>query len=246
MKISVVTVCLNSERTIEHTVRSFVEQTYPDKEMLVIDGGSQDRTLEIVRSFHNDGIQITSEPDRGIFDAMNKGLAHYQGDAVGFLNSDDTFHEPTVLAAIAAGLANADAAYGDVVFVRDHLGKQIVRTWKAGPYRKGSFRFGWAPPHPGFYIRRSLAERVGRFDLEYGLSSDYDFMLRALEMEMPRVCYVPRVLVDFMQGGSTTASLTRYITGNLLCLKSRRQHLQAPLLDLALLLKPARKIRQFH
>ena len=244
MKISVVTVCLNSERTIEHTIRSFLEQTHPDKEMVVIDGGSSDRTLDIVRAFKNDSIRIFSEPDRGIYDAMNKGLTLYSGDAVGFLNSDDRFHDSSALVSIAAGLAAADLVYGDLLFVTGHTAEQTVDTWKAGPYYRGCFRFGWLPPHPTFYIRRALADAVGPFDPSYGLSADYDYMLRAMEVQTPRVSYLPRVLVDFMLGGKTTESVMRYITGNLLCLRSRRRHLHAPPVDIALFLKPLRKIHQ--
>ena len=246
LKLSVVTVCLNSERTIACTIDSFVRQTYPDKELILIDGCSTDRTVEIVKSFHCDNIRIWSEPDTGIYDAMNKGLELYGGDALGFLNSDDAFHEPTVLDSIAMGLESADAVYGDVRFVVDHNSKQVVRRWTAGPYRKGSFRNGWLPPHPTFYIRRDLAKRTGRFDLRYGSASDYDYMLRAMELQNPQVCYIPRVLVDFLQGGRSSGSISGYVSANLLCLKSRRQHLNAPPLDLALILKPLRKLHQFR
>jgi glycosyltransferase len=246
MKISVITVCFNSEATIAHTIRSFLDQTHADKEMIVVDGRSSDRTLDIVRSFQSPNIHIFSEPDQGIYDAMNKGLGLYRGDAVGFLNSDDTFHNAHVLDSIAAGLADADLVYGDVMFVSDHTQKRAVRIWKAGRYRRGCFRQGWLPPHPTFYIRRSLAAAVGLFDRRYGLSADYDYMLRAMEVETPRVRYVPKILVDFMHGGSTTNSVMRYVTGNLLCLQSRQKHLRAPVVDLALLLKPLRKIHQFR
>lgn len=245
MKISVITVCFNSEKTIAYTIRSFLEQTHSDKEMVVVDGCSSDRTLDIVRSFNSDAIRIFSERDAGIYDAMNKGLRLYRGDAIGFLNSDDRFHDDKVLENIAAALEEADAVYGDVLFVSDHIAKRTVRTWKAGPFKRGCFRQGWLPPHPTFYIRRSLAEAVGPFDLRYGLSADYDYMLRAMEVEAPRVRYVPRVLVNFMHGGSTTNSFMRYITGNLHCLRSRRQHLRTPPIDLALFLKPLRKAHQF-
>jgi glycosyltransferase involved in cell wall biosynthesis len=246
MKISVVTVCLNSEKTIPYTIESFLKQTYPKKEMIVVDGCSTDRTLDIVRSFRDDSIRIISQRDRGIYDAMNSGLKAYSGDAVGFLNSDDTFHDAAALERISSALAKADAVYGDLIFVSDHISKQPLRTWRAGLYRRGNFRLGWDPPHPTFYIQRSLANAVGSFDLQYGLSADYDFMLRALEVHSPKVCYVPHTLVDFMLGGSTTNNPVRYITGNFLCLRSRRQHLKSPAVDLALLLKPLRKVRQFH
>ena len=245
MKISVVTVCHNSEKTIAYTVRSFVEQSHSDKELLVIDGGSTDRTLQIVRSFGDSLIRIISEKDDGIYDAMNKGLAAYTGDAVGFLNSDDMFHDSSVLARIASGLDDADAVYGDIVFVSDQAKKQTLRVWKAGPYRHSSFRWGWMPPHPTFYLRRQLAEAVGPFEPQYGSASDYDYMLRAMVLKRPRVRYLPYTLVDFMQGGISTNGLHRYLQGNFQCLKSRRKHLHAPLVDLALVLKPLRKVGQF-
>jgi glycosyltransferase len=246
MKISVITVCFNSETTIAHTISSFLAQTHANREMVVVDGCSTDRTLEIVRSFREPSIRIFSEPDGGIYDAMNKGLKLYQGDAIGFLNSDDMFHDSTVLERISAGLGDADVVYGDVLFVTNQTQKRPVRTWRAGPYRRGCFRYGWLPPHPTFYIRRELADAVGPFDLSYGLSSDYDYMLRAMEVQSPRVRYLPNILVDFMHGGSTTQSPFRYVTGNLHCLRSRRRHLDAPLVDLALFLKPLRKAHQFR
>lgn len=246
MRVSVVTVCLNSERTIEHTIRSFVEQLHSDKELILVDGGSTDRTLDIVRAFRDPAIRIVAGKDRGIYDAMNKGLKAYGGDAIGFLNSDDAFHDAEVLGRIAAALEDADAVYGDIVFVGDHIQKRVVRRWNAGPFRRGSFRWGWMPPHPTFYIRRGLAERVGLFDLQYGASADYDFMLRALEVANADARYIPHTLVDFMQGGQSTAKLSRYVEGNLQCLKSRRRHLGAAAVDLALFLKPLRKSHQFR
>jgi glycosyltransferase len=245
MKISVVTVCFNSEATIADTVRSFLEQRHTHKEMLVVDGCSTDRTLEIVNSFGADTIRIISEPDRGIYDAMNKGLAAYSGDAIGFLNSDDTFHDDLVVGRIASALENADAAYGDLVVVSDHKAKRPIRTWIAGAYRRGAFRHGWMPPHPTFYIRRDLADAVGGFDLRYDMSADYDYMLRALAVHEPNVAYVPHTLIDFMQGGHSTKGIWRYVRGNYYSLRSRRERLGAPIVDLALLLKPIRKAHQW-
>jgi glycosyltransferase len=246
MKISVITVCLNSERTISHTLQSFFDQTYPHKELLVIDGGSTDQTLEIVRSFASAELRVWSQPDRGMYDAMNKGLKWFDGDAVGFLNSDDTFHDRTAIASVAAGLAAADVVYGDVIFVSDHSSKRPLRTWRAGHYHRRSFRLGWLPPHPTFYIRRELAKRVGPFDAEYGSAADYDFMLRAMELHYPRICYLSRTLVDFQHGGQSTASFAGYIKSNLNCLKSRQRHLRSAPLDVALFAKPLRKLHQFN
>lgn len=246
MKISVVTVCFNAEKTIAHTIGSFLDQNHADKELLVVDGASSDRTLAVVRSFANPAIRIISEKDAGIYDAMNKGLLAYSGDAVGFLNADDKFHDATALERIAEGLAEADAVYGDLIFVTDHDTGRPVRVWKAGPFLRGAFRGGWMPPHPTVYVRRALADAVGPFDPSYNLSSDYDYLLRAFEVEKPRVGYIPHTLVDFMQGGSSTRNLWSYVQGNLDCLKSRRSRLGAPLVDLALFLKPLRKAHQFR
>src|SRR5262249_899395 len=163
MKISVITVCRNSERTIAHTIKSFLAQTHADKEMVIVDGCSSDRTLDIVRSFDNPSLRIFSGPDNGIYDAMNKGLRLYQGDACGFLNSDDVFQDAAVLKRIAAGLSQADVVYGDVLFVNNQIEKRAVRLWRAGGYTRGCFRYGWLPPHPTFYIRRELADAVGPF-----------------------------------------------------------------------------------
>ena len=244
MKISVVTVCFNSEATIEGTIRSFLAQSYPDKEMIVIDGQSRDRTVEIIKSLASDQIWLVSERDRGIYDAMNKGLRLYTGDAVGFLNSDDTFHDNDVLSKIAAGLSRAEAVHSGVVMVKDHKSKKTVRSWKGEPFRRGSFRWGWMPPHPTFYIRRDLASRVGIFDLRYSLGADYDFMLRALELHAQSTEYVPGPLVDFMAGGATTESLAAVLKANLECSRSRREHLGVRLIDPALILKPLRKVLQ--
>ena len=246
MKISTVTVSFNSRATIARAIDSFLAQTYPDKEMLVIDGASKDGTLDVVRSFASDAIRIISEKDRGIYDAMNKGLGNFSGDAVGFLNSDDVYHDNSVLARIARALETADAVYGDLVMVKDHADRRAVRTWQAGRFLPGSFRNGWMPPHPTFYIRRALAQAVGAFDLSYGTSADYDFMLRALELHAPRTAYIPHPLIDFKVGGASTKGVSAVVTANLDCLRSRRIHLGAGLVDLALFTKPARKLLQLH
>lgn len=244
MKISAVTVCLNSRASIARTVQSFLQQSHPDKELLVIDGGSTDGTLEIVRGFGSDSIRIISEKDHGIYDAMNKGLANYGGDAVGFLNADDAYHDDSVLGRIAQGLESADAVYGDLVMIADRTTGKVVREWNAGEFVSGAFRRGWMPPHPTFYIRRELAARTGQFDPNYRISADYDFMLRALELQHARARHIPHVLVDFMMGGMSTTGPLAVIRGNLECLRARRRHLGAPFLDAALFMKPLRKLHQ--
>lgn len=244
MKISTVTVCHNSQASIARTVESFLRQSHGDKEMLVIDGASTDGTVDIVKSFGSDAVRIVSEKDHGIYDAMNKGLKNFSGDAIGFLNSDDVYHDDAILSRISASLEQHEAVYGDLVMISDHATRKPVRNWRAGHFVRGAFRGGWMPPHPTFYIRRELAQRVGFFDLSYSISADYDFMLRAMEIHASDVHYIPHTLVDFMVGGVSTTGPGAVWRGNMECLRARRNHLGTPLIDFALLAKPLRKLSQ--
>lgn len=243
MRISVITVCRNAAATIGAALESFCRQSHADKQLLVIDGASSDATPAIARSFAGEGVTVISEPDRGLYDAMNKGLGAFGGEAVGFLNADDRFHDAGSLAAVAEALAGADICYADLDFV-DGEPEQVVRRWRSTPWRKGGFRRGWMPAHPTFYCRRRVVERVGRFDLSYRLAADYDFMLRALELADFSAIHVPRVLVDMRAGGLSSASLAARVSHNLEALASRRRWLGAGLVDYALFAKPLGKAGQ--
>jgi glycosyltransferase len=246
MKISVVTASYNSELTIGFTIESFLAQNYPQKEMLVIDGASNDATLKIVASFGSDAIRVFSERDSGVYDAMNKGLHLFDGDVVGFLNSDDTFNDSNVLSDIAAAMQDADIVYGDLNMVTDHRTKRLARAWRGGAFKRNSFQLGWVPPHPTFYMRREVAEKVGDYDLSYITTADYDYMLRALVLNDFRVRYIPRVIADFQMGGISTRGWRVTARGNLECLRSRRTHLNAPIIDAAFFLRFARRIFQIR
>jgi glycosyltransferase len=244
MKISVVTVAYNSAGTIRQTVESFLRQRYVDKELLIIDACSTDETVPIVQSYRADSIRIVSEKDAGIYDAMNKGLGLFAGEAVGFLNSDDTFRTDKSLDLVGEGLRDADIVFGDLYMVTDHRTKRVFRTWKAGEFSASAFRFGWMPPHPTFYMRRSVAEKVGMFDLRYRIASDYDYMLRAMLVPNHRIKYVPHFLIDYQVGGISSGSVRGVVQGNLECLDSRRRHLRSSALDAALFLRPLRRLLQ--
>lgn len=246
MKISVVVVCRNSEKTIGLTIKSFLEQRHSDKELVIIDGASTDNTVEIARSFHAPNIRIFSEKDRGIYDAMNKGLRLFQGDAVGFLGSDDTFSSERSVEYIANALEDADIVYGDLHMVRDHTSKHIVRVWTSGAFGPKAFERGWMPAHATFYIRRAVVQAVGEFDLSYDIGADYDFVLRAMAPRTFRVGYIPKILVDFQLGGVSSKGLRGALHQNLECLRARRRHIGARPIDLAFFLKWARKIGQFR
>ena len=244
LRISVVTVCRNAAPTIGEALASFFRQSHPDKELLVVDGASTDSTLDVVRGFTRDGLTVISEPDRGLYDAMNKGLAGFGGDAVGFLNADDRFHDDGALAAVAEALERADICYADLDFVDLGRQAQVVRRWRSTPWRKGAFARGWMPAHPTFYCRRRVVDQVGRFDLRYRLAADYDFMLRALELADFSAVHVPRVLVDMGAGGASSANLRARLRHNLEALESRRRWLGAGLVDYALFAKPLGKAAQ--
>lgn len=246
MKISVVTASYNSQATIGFTIESFLRQDHPEKDMLVIDGASSDATLKIVESFGSDAIRVFSEKDKGVYDAMNKGFHLFEGDAVGFLNSDDTFHDSRALSDISAALQDADIAYGDLHMVTDHRTKRVVRSWRGGTFNRHSFQLGWVPPHPTFYMRKEVAQKVGDYDLSYVTTADYDYMLRALALNDFKARYIPRVLVDFQIGGISTRGWRVSLRGNLECLRSRREHLNAPVIDPAFFLRFARRIFQIR
>ena len=245
MKISVVTVAYNSGSTIAYTLASYLEQGHRDSELVLVDGGSDDDTVAIARQFDDPRIRIISEPDKGIYDAMNKGLGLYSGNAIGFLNSDDRFHDSNALSAIAEGLAGADIVYGDLDVVRDHDGGGQLRRWRTSDYRPGSFGRGWMAAHPTFYIRRKVVEAVGRFDESLKIAADYDFMLRCFETRGLSTRRIDRILVDMMAGGASQGDLSAYLRGNLESLRSRRNRLGAGPVDFALFAKPLRKVVQW-
>jgi len=245
MRISVVTVCRNAASTIGETLESFFRQSHPDKELVVVDGASSDGTLAVVRAFEREGLTVISEPDAGIYDAMNKGLAVFDGDAVGFLNADDRFHDQHALGALAAALQRADICYGDLDYVDGDADDRVVRRWRSSPWRRGRFRLGWMPAHPTFYCRRRVVEAVGPFDIGYRLAADYDFMLRALELSDFDAARVGRVLVDMGARGRTSASLGARLQHNFEALSSRRRWLGAGFVDYALFAKPIGKASQF-
>jgi glycosyltransferase len=241
MKISVITASYNSQKTIAYTIESFLSQRHPDKEMLVIDGLSSDDTIKIVESFRSDQIAVFAGKDSGVYEAMNRGLSLFNGDVVGFLNSDDTFHDQDVLGDIAGAMKDADIVYGDLNMVTDHQTKHIVRSWRGGTFRRYSYQLGWGPPHPSFYMRRKVAETVGEYDLTYITSADYDYMLRAIALNDFRICYLPRLIADFQMGGISTRGWGVSLRGNLECLRSRRAHLRAPIIDAAFFLRLLRR-----
>lgn len=243
MKISVLTVCRNAEGTIARTIASFLSQDHAQKEMIVIDGASTDGTLKVVEGFKDPQIRVISEPDRGMYDGLNKGLRLYTGDGLGVLNADDSYHDARVLSRIAAGLASHDAVHGDLNF-HDAEGR-IQRRWRGTPRPRNGFASGWMPAHPTFYVRRGVADAVGPFDLKLATAADYDWMLRAIDVHGARLHHIPHIMVDMAMGGRSTRSLAAHVRHNMEALAARRRWLKAGVVDWALIAKPASKLTQF-
>lgn len=207
LKCTIVTVVFNGGDTIEDAIHSVLEQTYDNIEHIVIDGGSTDETLNVIRK-HKEHIDYwVSEKDAGIYDAMNKGIALATGEVIGFLNADDFYADNKVVERIAAVFADpaVEACFSDLLYVTQDT-RKVVRYWKSRPYKKGDFARGWCPAHPTFYIRRSVLERLGLFDQTYRLAADVEFMMRYLECGDIRSFYIPHVQVRMRVGGATNQS----------------------------------------
>lgn len=243
MKISVLTPSFNAAGTIARTLDSFCAQDWPDRELIVLDGASRDGTQDLVAGYARDGVRLVSAPDRGMYDALNRGLGLFTGDAVGVLNADDAYASSGALRQIAGALEGADMVHGSLVF-RDGSGR-AMRHWRAQARPAGGFRSGWMPAHPTFYVRRRVADTVGRYDVSLRIASDYDWMLRAVELTGFSLATLEDELIDMALGGASTRSLGAYVDHNLEALAARRRWLGAGLADYALIAKPARKIGQF-
>jgi glycosyltransferase len=214
IKISVVTAVYNNIQTVGETINSILSQSYAEVELIVIDGASTDGTLAVLETYRSHFDVLLSEKDQGIYDALNKGIQHATGDVVGFLHADDVFENCEVLTKIAAAFQDTsiDAVYGDLVYVRHDDIRQVIRYWKSGYYDDTALSRGWMPPHPTFYVRRSVYERLGSFDTHYRIAADYDTVLRFLAVGKIRATYIPDVLVRMRVGGISNRSLKTIIS----------------------------------
>lgn len=246
MKISVITVCYNSEATIADTLDSVSAQTFSGLEHIVIDGGSEDNTLGLVKAHGKRVSKLVSGPDKGIYDALNKGILASTGELVGILHSDDLYSTPSVLEKVAAFMESrgADACYGDLVYVQRSTPQKVSRYWRSGDFSPERFRGGWMPPHPAFFLKRSVYEKYGLYDLSFPLASDYELMLRMLYRHRISCAYLPEVLVKMRCGGASHSGLIN--TPRMLLENYRAWQTNGlPANPLTFLLKPLLKLRQF-
>lgn len=215
-KISIITVCYNSENTIEDTIKSVVNQTYPNIEYIVIDGGSIDKTLSIINKYKEKITTIISEKDNGIYDAINKGINLATGDIIGNLNSDDFYVDENVIADVVTKFEDekTDTLYSDLYYVDALDTNKIIRYWKSKQYKEGMFLKGWMPPHPTFFVKKEIYQKYGLFDLQFKSAADYEIMLRFIHRYNVSISYLPRVIVKMRVGGMSNASLSNRIKAN--------------------------------
>jgi glycosyltransferase len=209
LKISVITAVFNREDTVQDALASVARQSYALIEHVIVDGASTDGTRAILEQHRENIAVLVSEPDEGIYDALNKGIARSTGDVVGFLHADDLFADERVIERIADAFRDPaiDAVYGDLVYVRRSDPSSVVRRWRAGVFSQAQLGWGWMPPHPTFYVRRAIYERLGSFDTRHRIAADYDCMLRFLGGGGIRPAYIPEVLVKMRVGGASNRSL---------------------------------------
>ncbi|QEC77939.1 glycosyltransferase family 2 protein [Mucilaginibacter ginsenosidivorax] len=244
MKISVITVVYNAQDTIARCIESVISQKYPDIEYIVIDGGSTDNTLQIINR-HRSSINIfVSEPDKGIYDAMNKGIKLATGQIIGTLNADDRLADADVLSAISQVFkeSSTEIVYGNLTYV--HPDGKIKRNWNSKQCGANSFNWGFMPPHPTFYCQRELFEKFGFYSLEYGSAADYELMVRFMHQHKTESFFLNKVMVIMQDGGVSNRSLKNRFKAWGFDLKAMKNNsILIPVV--ALVLKPLRKIYQF-
>ncbi len=226
IKISIITVVLNNGATIEDTICSIESQSYRNVEHIVIDGGSTDCTLEVIQRHQAKINHFISEPDRGIFDAMNKGLRFATGDVVTFLNADDIYAGTDVLQRVADAFADpsVDASYADLVYVDPRDLYKPVRYWKSREFIPGLFARGWVPAHPTFFARCAAYQQYGGYDESLGLAADFDLMMRLLERHRLKSVYIPHIAVKMRIGGVSNRSIHNIVRQNIDIVRACRKN----------------------
>lgn len=209
MKISVITAVFNRADTIRDTMIRVQNQNYPNIEHIIQDGGSTDETLRKIAALSNAATHLVSEPDDGIYDAINRGIARASGDVVGLMHSDDFFAHSRVLERVAEkfGDPSIDGVYGDLEYVSAADSNKVVRYWKSGEYSPKRLSLGWMPPHPTLYLRREVYDRLGVYDTSFRIAADYDAMLRYLTQGRIKLAYLPEVMVKMRLGGESNRSI---------------------------------------
>ena len=247
MKVSIITPTWNSAKFLQACIDSIRSQTHKNVEYIIVDGRSTDDTLSIIQRNTDVVTHYISETDRGMYDAINKGIALATGELLGVLNSDDVFADDNALATIVQTFERngCDAVYGDLNFVDSADINKVTRIWKSGEYNRNNFTRGWMPPHPTFYLRRELTDKYGLYENHFYSAADYEFMCRYLYKHGISACYIPQLLIKMRRGGQSNGSLKKRLRAN------RRDYLAMkkngiPFPLLVSVLKPLSKLHQYR
>ena len=246
MKISIITVTFNSDKTLEETILSVINQTYKKIEYIIIDGGSTDNTLNIIDKYKNKINYFISEKDQGLYEALNKGIKKATGDVIGFIHSDDFYTSNIIIEKYASEFlkSKSDAVYSDLYYVNALNTDDVIRKWKSGEYKPKSFYFGWMPPHPTFFVKKNIYKTYGDFNLNLKSAADYELMLRFILKNKIVISYLPDYTIKMRIGGKSNASFSNRFKAN----KEDRQAWDINGLKpkfYTLYFKPLRKLIQF-
>jgi len=254
VNFSIITAVYNNRENIADALESVRSQTYPDIEHIIVDGDSNDGTLDILlpqglcrgRQDMDDRMIIVSEKDNGIYDAINKGIKMATGDIIGLLHSDDLFADEFVLSKVLENFQqkSVDAVYGDLVYVHSSDINKVIRYWKSGEYNPKKMKYGWMPPHPALFVKRDIYEKYGLYDTSLKIASDYEMILRLFWKHKISTAYLPKIITKMRWGGASNKSFANLLT------KSKEDYValkknDLPLPCFTLALKNIRKIPQF-
>lgn len=247
MKVSLITVTYNSANYLVDCIKSVEGQNYNNIEHIIVDGNSTDGTQAIIRQYKNHITKWISEDDRGMYDAINKGIKMATGDIVGILNSDDMLASNDVIASIVAcfNAYKLDAVYGDLVYVNKTNTNKVIRLWKGFTYNRFRFTYGWMPAHPTFYVRRELIDDLGGYENHYFTAADYEFMARYLYRFRISARYLPKLIVKMRVGGQSNINIKSRMRANRRDYLAMRKN-QIPLPFMASILKPIIKLHQYY
>lgn len=243
IKVSIITTVFNDKRFIESAIKSVLNQSYPNIEYVVKDAGSTDGTIDIIKKYGSSLSKFVSEKDKGIYDGINKAIGLTTGDIIDNLNSDDFYANKDVIKKVVEAMEKnkADVCWGDLVYVNRNNPERVMMVWKSSEYKKGKFWWGWVPPHPTFFVRRSIYEKYGLFNLDFEVAADYELMFRFLEKHKVKSCYIPETLVQMRVGGESHRTILNPLKGNWEVLKAWRVN-GFKIVPFGIILKPIRRL----
>lgn len=247
MKVSVITAVLSNRRYLSDAIESVLGQTHTDIEYIIVDGGSTDGTIELVQSYGDKINKFISEKDKGVYYALNKGIAMASGEVIALLHSDDFYVNRFVISQIVEAFEQqkCDAVYSNLYYVSNNNKDKIIRTWNAGIYKPDSFYYGWMPPHPAFFAKREVYQKYGAFNTELKFAADYELMLRFILKHNIHICYLPKYFIKMRVGGASNRSVGNRLKANIEDRKAWKINQMKPRF-FTLLLKPFSKIFQYR